>query len=374
MTYEGVMRMSMRFFHVRAVVLPDDIERDLYVADGRFVAAEPSGAETLHTGGYALPGLVDMHNHLSLRSPAGDNAPPEERVRASGRLEVSCGVLALREPGSPDRASAGLGPDDGCPRVITAGRFLSPPGGYFPGLAREVSASELPDAVEDEARASGAWVKLIGDFLGPDGQLRANWPPEALVEATHRAHDLGCRVAIHVMTESVIEAAIDAGIDSIEHGTGMLPDHIHAIAARDIAWVPTLAAGGPDDAVAFAESMGMPADTVDWIRDAYERTPAMVALAAASGVRVLAGTDAGQFPHGALVEQIHLMRAYGMSTEQALAAASWDARAYLGLAGIEPGAPADFAVYASDPRADLETLSQPELIVLDGRVVPNTVR
>jgi imidazolonepropionase-like amidohydrolase len=359
--------MSKRFFHVRAVVLPDDVERDLYVADGRFVGAEPSGAETLHTGGYALPGLVDMHNHLSLRSPAGDSAPPEERARASGRLELSCGVLALREPGSPDRASAGLGPDDGCPRVITAGRFLSPPGGYFPGLAREVSAGDLPDAVEDEARASGAWVKLIGDYLGPDGRLRANWPREALVEATSRAHDLDCRVAIHVMTESVIEAAIDAGIDSIEHGTGMMSDHVHALAARGVAWIPTLAPGGAGSAVAFAESMGMPTDTVDWLRNAYNRAPAMVALAAATGVRILAGTDAGQFPHGALVEQIQLMRVYGLSTEQALAAASWDARAYLGLPGIEPGAPADFVVYASDPRADLETLHHPELIILDGR-------
>jgi imidazolonepropionase-like amidohydrolase len=366
--------MSERFMHVRAVVLPDGVERDLYVADGRFVDAKQCGAETLHTGGYVLPGLVDMHNHLSLRSPAGDSAPPEERVRASGRQEVSRGVLALREPGSPDRGSAGLGPDDGCPRVITAGRFLSPPGGYFPGLAREVSASELPDAVEDEARASGAWVKLIGDFLGQDGRLRANWPPEALVEATSRAHDLGCRVAIHVMTEPVIETAIDAGVDSLEHGTGMRPDYIQAMAARGIAWVPTLAADGAAGAVAFAESIGMPADTVDWIRNAYERTPAMIALAAASGVRVLAGTDAGQFPHGALVEQIHLLRAAGMSVEQALAAASWDARAYLGLPGIEPGAPADFVVYASDPRADLETLHHPELIVLDGRVMAGITR
>jgi imidazolonepropionase-like amidohydrolase len=366
--------MSKRFFHVRAIVLPDDIERDLYIAEGRFVGDKPDGAETLRAGGYVLPGLVDMHNHLSLRSPAGDTAPLEERVRASGRLEVSCGVLALREPGSPDRASAGLGPDDGCPRVITSGRFLSPPGGYFPGLAREVSASELPDAVEDEARASGAWVKLIGDFLGPDGRLRANWPREALVEATRRAHDLGCRVAIHVMIESVIEAAIDADIDSIEHGTGMMPGHIQAMAARGVTWVPTLTEGGPAEAVAFAQSMGMPTDTVDWIRTAYDRTPAMVALAAATGVRILAGTDAGQFPHGALVEQIRLMRACGMSTAQALAAASWDARAYLGLPNIEPGAPADFVVYASDPRADLETLHHPELIVLDGRVIADTTR
>jgi imidazolonepropionase-like amidohydrolase len=142
------------------------------------------------------------------------------------------------------------------------------------------------------------------------------------------------------------------------------------MAARGAAWVPTLAEGGSAEAVAFAQTMGMPTDTVDWIRNAYERTPAMVALAAATGVRIFAGTDAGQFPHGALVEQIALMRAAGMSAEQALAAASWDARAYLGLPGIEPGAPADFVVYRHDPRTHLETLDHPELIVLDGRVIP----
>jgi imidazolonepropionase-like amidohydrolase len=356
--------------HVRAVVLPDDVERDLYVAGGCYVDSEPDSAVTLHTGGYVLPGLVDMHNHLSLRSPAGDSAPPESRVRASGQLEVSCGVLALREPGSPDYASSGLGPDDGCPRVITAGRFLAPPGGYFPGLAREVPAGELLEAVEEEARASGAWVKLIGDFVGPDRRLRANWSPELLREATNRAHALGCRVAIHVMTESVIEAAVDAGVDSIEHGTGMRPDHIEAMAARGIAWVPTLTPGGAAEAVAFAEAMGMPTDTLGWLRNAYERTPEMVALAAATGVHVFAGTDAGQHPHGTLVQQIQLIHSAGVSAEQAIAAASWDARAYLGLPGIQSGLPADFIVYAIDPRAELETLHHPDLIVLAGRVIP----
>jgi imidazolonepropionase-like amidohydrolase len=355
--------------HVRAVVLPEADERDLYIAGRCYVDTEPDGVVTLHTGGYALPGLVDMHNHLSLHSPAGDHAPPEHRVRASGRLEVSRGVLALREPGSPDRASAGLSPDDGCPRVITAGRFLSPPGGYFPGMAREVSLAELPDAVEDEARASGAWVKLIGDFLGPERRLRANWPPEVLVEATRRVHALGCRVAIHVMSEAVIEAAIEAGIDSIEHGTGMMPDHLQAMAARGIAWVPTLTAGGADEAVAFGQAMGMPTETLDWLHNAYDRIPTMVALAATTGVRVFAGTDAGQHPHGILIQQAQLIHAAGVPAKQALAAASWDARAYLGLPGIEAGAPADLIVYASDPRADLATLSHPELIVLDGQVI-----
>jgi len=103
---------------------------------------------------------------------------------------------------------------------------------------------------------------------------------------------------------------------------------------------------------------------------AYERAPAMVALAAASGVRIFAGSDAGQHPHGTLVRQVHLMRAAGVAADQALAAASWDARAYLGLPGIQSGLPADFVIYTSDPRADPDTLHHPELIVLDGRVIP----
>jgi len=170
-----------------------------------------------------------------------------------GALHVRAVVL----PGAVERdlyvaGGCYVGPEDGCPRVITAGRFLAPPGGYFPGLAREIPAGELPDAAEDEARASGAWVQLIGDFPGPDGRLRANWPSDVLAEATRRVHALGGQVAMHVMTEPVIQAAIDAGADSIEHGTGMMPDQINAMAARGTAWVPTLTRGGAGPAVAFA--------------------------------------------------------------------------------------------------------------------------
>ena len=60
----------------------------------------------------------------------------------------------------------------GLPRIVTAGRFLAPPGGYFPALAREIENDDLPQAAEEEAGTAHAWAKVIGEFIGPDGSMR----------------------------------------------------------------------------------------------------------------------------------------------------------------------------------------------------------
>ena len=140
--------------HLRGTVLPDGVERDVYVHNGRFTF-EPPATEpvTLADRGWLVPGLVDCHAHLSLHSPAGDDAPPEERVLASARAQLDAGVLLLREPGSPDHASAGLTDRSGVPGIVTAGRFLAAPGRYFPGLGREVEPARLAVAVAEEAPA-----------------------------------------------------------------------------------------------------------------------------------------------------------------------------------------------------------------------------
>jgi hypothetical protein len=124
--------------------------------------------------GWVLPVLVDMHSHLSLARPAGSDQDPGVRVRASASIELAVGVLAIREPGSPDDATAELATEGGWPRVITAGRFLAPPGGYFPGLAREVNGVELGAAAEEESRRSDGWAKIIGDYLGAGGRFAPN--------------------------------------------------------------------------------------------------------------------------------------------------------------------------------------------------------
>jgi imidazolonepropionase-like amidohydrolase len=341
------------------------------VENGRFAAVErmdgaPGDGDARR---WILPGLVDVHNHLSLGSPAGDDADPSERVRASASLELAIGVLALREPGSPDDASLGLAAESGWPRVVTAGRFLAPPGRYFPGLAREVPAPDLRAAAIEECRRSGGWVKLIGDFLDPLGRFTANWPRDVLTDAVEAVHAMGGRVAVHVVCAEAVDDMVAAGVDSIEHGWAVNECHFDEMRRRGIAWVPTLIEGGAETACAFAASVGVDESDQRWMRDVIGRQPSVAAMAHAAGITVLAGTDAGQGPHGRIVEQVELMAQGGLSRHDALGAASWDARRYIGVPGIEIGAPADYVLYDADPNFDLDALRRPASIVLDGRAL-----
>src|SRR5204862_4291048 len=129
-----------------------------------------------------------------LASPAPPEASPEEQVRASAQAQLQAGVLAIREPGSPHHAALGIGPHQHLPRTYTAGRFLASPGGYFPGVRpREVSNDDLPAAAEEEARASGAWAKVIGDWVGADGRMRPNFRGERVGGAGRRGAGAGAR-------------------------------------------------------------------------------------------------------------------------------------------------------------------------------------
>ncbi|HYW26137.1 MAG TPA: amidohydrolase family protein [Terriglobales bacterium] len=169
-------------------------------------------------------------------------------------------------------------------------------------------------------------------------------------------------------------AAVDArrGIDSIEHGGAVMDEHFAAMRVNRIAWVPTLFPGGSHRACEFAASMGFADQTLAWMRTVLDAQPATIARADRAGVAVLAGTDAGQGPHGTIVDQIQMLVDCGMPITRAIGAASWTARRYLDLPGLEPGAPADLVVYDADPRDDLDTLRRPALIVLDGRPIRPT--
>jgi imidazolonepropionase-like amidohydrolase len=353
--------------HLHGTILPGNLERDVWIVDGRFGFEPVDDARTIATDAFLLPGLVDAHAHLGLHSPAGGSASARERIQASGRAQLDAGVLLVREPGGPDRLSAGLGPDDGMPRVQSAGHMLSPPGTYIPGLARPVADAELPAAAEDEARASGFWVKVIGDFPGQDGRFAGHYRRDSLVEAVARAHALGARVAIHATLPSVIDDAIEVGVDTIEHGTMLSEAQVAEIARRDIALVPTLLIR--EGILGIARMEGMPATDVDALERALERQPRVVLMAASAGVTVLAGTDAGMGPHGRIREEVGRLLAAGLAPEIALGAASWIARRYLGLPGIEEGGPADLVAFGRDPRIDQSVLSEPIVIILDGRLV-----
>ena len=358
-----------RPWYVRGTMVEDGQARELVVVDGVVTSATPLPAREPDATGWVLPGLADVHNHLSLASPAGDDEEPAIRVRASASVELAAGVLAIREPGSPDDASMLLAGEVGWPRVVTAGRFLSPPGGYFPGLAREVTCAELAGAAVEEAARSGRWTKIIGDFLRGAGEFVPNWPAGVLAEAVAHVHAAGGRVAVHAVCPEAVAAAVAAGVDSVEHGWAVTDAHFAAMRARDVAWVPTWMPGGADAACEFAAALGVSSGTREWMRAALDAQPAMVARAHAAGVTVLAGTDAGQGPHGVIVDQIAMLAAAGLPVTAAIGVGSWTARRWLGLACLEPGAPADLVLYDADPRADLDVLRRPALIVVDGQVI-----
>lgn len=353
----------MADLHIETNLLPGGSTADLWISGGSFVEG-PLDCDTLHRGGYALPGLVDAHAHLALASPRPD-AGDEERSLASARAHLDAGVLAVREPGSPNRASARLS-EGSLPTVLTAGRFLAPPGRYFPGLAREVGNRGLVEAALDELAYSGGWVKVIGDFFDGDGSFSVNYTDEVLAEAASRVHAGGGRLTMHSMIPESMQQAIEAGFDGVEHGSMVANGQIEAMAGAGITWTPTAliddvlrdtAPGilGEDGARALVERL---AGHGEAIRRAHQL-----------GVRILAGTDAGMVPHGVVAQEIRLLHSFGLPAEAALGAGSWEARSYLGLSGIEVGARADLVVFPDDPRGDLAVLDHPSLVMLGGKVI-----
>ena len=127
------------------------------------------------------------------------------------------------------------------PRLIRAGRHIALPRRYIRDLGIEVEPDRLVAEVEAQAARSDGWVKLAADWIDREvGDLTPTWPDDALAAAIARAHELGARVAAHVFGEEALPALIAAGIDSIEHGTGLTPDLLDTVAQQGIAVVPTL--------------------------------------------------------------------------------------------------------------------------------------
>jgi imidazolonepropionase-like amidohydrolase len=347
--------------HLRGVVLPGGVERDMFVTETGTLTFDGASADarTIVDGGFLVPGLVDAHAHLTISSGPETTVVDDEGVRRHARAQLAGGVLLVREPGGASRASARLGPDDGAPRMQSAGRWLAGPGRFFPGWAREVDGAELTGAAVEELRAAdGGWVKVIGDWRVED--VRApSFDGATLADLVRRVHDAGARVAIHAILAETVEIAIESGCDSIEHGTFASEGMVAAVAARGIALTPTIGAVTapvPDDAppVVRDGSAEMARSVRRVVRDAWE-----------AGVELLAGTDIA-IPHGEIRREIELLASCGVPPEAALAAGSWAARSFLGLPGIEEGAPADLVAYARDPREDLSVLGDPVAIVLDG--------
>ncbi len=352
--------------HLQGPVLvgPDDERPEAWVVDGRLTFERPGTVEAT-IGGWVLPGLVDAHCHIGLGAHGEVPAAVAEQQALTDR---DAGALLLRDAGSPADTRWVQERED-LPVLIRAGRHIARTRRYIRDFANEVEPEQLVAAVQEQARAGDGWVKLVGDWIDRDtGDLAPCWPTDVLVEAIAAAHALGARVTAHCFGEECLEPLVLAGIDCIEHATGLTEETLPLFVERDVAIVPTLIniATFPDIAAPAAEKFPVYARHMLAL---HGRRHATVAAAREAGIRVFTGTDAGgSLAHGRVADEVLELAAAGFTPLQALRSAAWDARPWLRQSGLEEGASADLVVYAADPRRDLETLKHPTAVVLRGAV------
>ena len=350
----------------RATVLPDDDgPRDLWIADGVIVDGPVAGATTLSDRCWVLPGLVDAHCHVGL---GPDGAVSPETARAQATADLAAGVMLIRDAGSPSD-TRWIDDDPSLPRVIRAGRHIARPKRYLRNLGAEVEPEQLVEQVRHEARTGDGWVKLVGDWINRDvGDLAPLWPADVAAQAIAAAHEEGARVTAHCFGEQAAAELVAAGIDCIEHGTGLTDDVIADMAARGTALVPTMInlARFPMYAAPAREKYPV---YFAHMTDLYARRKQTIGKAIEAGVGVYTGTDAGTVvPHGGIGEEIEEIADLAGAT-YALGAASWRARPWLGAANLAVGESADLLVLDGDPREDLSSLFAPSAMLLRGTPV-----
>ncbi|MBT2471927.1 amidohydrolase family protein [Streptomyces sp. ISL-66] len=355
--------------HVKGRVLVgrEEVRDELWVVGGRVSYERPRGpGEVTEVAGWVLPGLVDAHCHVGLDAHGPVDAETAERQALTDR---DAGTLLIRDAGSPSD-TRWIDDREDLPKIIRAGRHIARTRRYIRNFAHEIEPADLVEYVGREALRGDGWVKLVGDWIDREaGDLTACWPRAEVEAAIAEAHRLGARVTAHCFAEDSLRDLVEAGIDCVEHATGLTEDTIPLFAERGVAIVPTLvniatfpkmAAGGEAKFPAWSAHM----------RRLHERRYDTVRAAYDAGIGVYVGTDAGgSLPHGLVAAEVGELVKAGIPPLEALSATAWGAREWLGRPGLTEGAPADLVVYASDPRADVRALAQPLRVVVNGRVV-----
>lgn len=369
-------------------VLVAEGARIAYVGAARG-APVADGADVIDADGRALiPGLIDCHVHICF------DASPDFEAFAAGVTPEGTRELCVENVGRALRAGVTTVRDLGGiglvtveiaravaegsilgARVRTAGQVLTAPKGHGHFIGREISSGEeMVSNVASLADAGAECVKMIatGGVLTKGVSAKAAaFPEEQMAMGVAEAHARGLRVAAHAIGEEGIEAAVAAGVDSIEHGCFLTDKAIAGMRANPSWLVATLSApdrisNGGDGVPEYARAKS--AEVQVSHRSSF-------AKAVAAGIRIASGTDAGT-PYnfiGNLHYELRLMHESGMPLERILPAATFEAAALLGLddeiGTLEGGKIADCVLLDGDPLADVGAYAKPSVVVKSGRAV-----
>lgn len=330
---------------------------------GEFTAADNAG------GDYFLPGFCDVHCHIGFAA-VGQIATPQEAL-AQAQADRDCGILAIRDCGNLEYAS-GILDNPALPPIIRCGRHIARPKRYMRLLPIEVeNLGDLPQVMAKQAEQSDGWVKIVADWIdrsqGADSDLDPLWPTEILHEGIAAAHQAGARVTAHAFSHKAIAGLLEAGIDCIEHGSGIDEEQAQECVRRGIPVTPTLLQVELFKQFAAQAGKKYPVYATT-MQQMWEQRREHFAMLHAAGVQLLPGTDSGGYqPHGELGRELALWERGGVSPREISDLATWHARDYLRIGAIEPGARADYLRYSSNPADDLVRATKPEKVALLGQ-------
>ena len=355
------------------------------------------------TGYYVLPGLIDMHVHLTNQS---SNRAYLERVtlnsadyaiRATKNAEKTliAGFTTVRNLGDSSSVTISLRnainqeiiPG---PRIFTSGKTISSTGGHGDptnSLNEELTKDLGPDdgvingevdafkAVRSRYKENADLIKITatGGVLSnaKDGQ-NPQLTIEEITAVVKAARDYGFKVAAHAHGAEGIKRATNAGVDSIEHGTLMDSEGAEMMRQKGTYYVPTLLAGKwvADKALIkdyyppFVEKKAL---------EIGPKLKATFSMALQAGVKIAFGTDSGVSPHGENAKEFYLMVEGGMSEKDSILSATTNAADLLGetenLGSISKGKYADIIGVSGDPLNDIRILESVDFVMKGGKVI-----
>jgi len=317
----------------------------------------------------AIPGLIDVHTHLTyiLDNPVNQSARSASVLflsQENARKTLETGVTTVRNLGAADYADVAMRDliDKGLmvgPRMLVSGYGLQITRGRTPSPATADGVAEVLRVVRQQVAAGADWIKMYGSTgSGRDVTGFETFTFEEMKAAADAAHALGKRIAIHSYGPDPARNAVLAGTDSLEHATDMDDQTIAEMARRKIFYVPTI-----DHNRYYADNykkLNYPAEAVADLNSFIQRNLETARKAFRAGVRFAMGSDAVYTMFGENTRELGWFVKAGMTPEQALRTATTDAADLLdrasSLGALRPGYFADAVAVEGNPLEDINVV------------------